>query len=435
MSVLGEEYDRQIQGFEGYNPQASWDYKQHSIGYGTRAQYPGETIDRAEAQRRYDAEIGKAHALVESFAPNAPPGVKAALTSLTYNSGTKWMDNDLGAHVRAGNWSGARDSFTQYVKAGGEELPGLVKRRNAEAQWFGANGQPAAPSGVLRAVTDQGERPMRDDGRAGQTTGSITVNGNTYRFVSGGAGRGASPYGEYSVNGFTSGNQRARQGYQYTRDAYPLSDAKDTVPGDPMRRGLLVHELGSSGVTAGCIGIDGNFHAFKSDMDAELAKNAGLKIVMGPADAGSGSASQMNGFKPQPGPSPEHPDFAHGLAIPPEKSPLHPDVEHGLSPPPASLWKPQGQSGDESLGRSSSGSMGSPGGYSAPSGGPGDITGPLVPKEDKSLGWDDVAGMLGQWGKGTQGGQNAFASIANKPMPKMHTSPFQPIQSNFMGIA
>lgn len=148
-------YLKQIQGFEGFTPKAAWDYKQNSNGYGTRALYPGEVIDRVEAQRRFDAEIGQARAIVEKFAPNVDMGTKAALTSLTFNAGDKWTRSGLGDAIRVGDIPKARELFMQYTKAGGSDLPGLVSRRQAEAQWFG--GQPA--SQVASAPTTTPTQP------------------------------------------------------------------------------------------------------------------------------------------------------------------------------------------------------------------------------------------------------------------------------------
>lgn len=127
-----------VKGFEGFSPKAQWDYKQHSVGYGTRAKYPGEQIDQAEAENRFNQELGNAKQQVESFAPDAPEGVKNALASLTYNAGTKWQGSGLGQAIKAGDYGKARDIFLQYNKAGGQTLPGLVNRRQKEAQWFDA---------------------------------------------------------------------------------------------------------------------------------------------------------------------------------------------------------------------------------------------------------------------------------------------------------
>lgn len=135
-----------VKGFEGYAGKAYPDYKQYSIGYGTRATSPNEVIDQAEADRRLNSELGKAQGIVKAFAPNAPPGVQNALTSLTYNTGDKWTRSGLGALVKAGDYQGAQQRLLQYNKAGGVTNQGLVNRRQQEAQWM--NGQPQQPQGV-----------------------------------------------------------------------------------------------------------------------------------------------------------------------------------------------------------------------------------------------------------------------------------------------
>lgn len=138
-----------IKKFEGFTAQAQWDYAQHSNGFGTKALFPGEVIDRAEADRRFSAEISKAEALVEKFAPGLDAGTKAALTSLTYNTGTKWMSAGLGEAVLNGDFAAAKDIFVNYNKAGGEVLPGLASRRLQEASWFaGAAGDSTAPAAI-----------------------------------------------------------------------------------------------------------------------------------------------------------------------------------------------------------------------------------------------------------------------------------------------
>ena len=90
-----------IKGFEGYSDTPYWDNKQYSSGYGTVAQ-PGETPTKAEHEARFASEVDKAAKYVDSVAPDAPPGVKAALTSLTYNAGTTWADSGLGQQYGLG---------------------------------------------------------------------------------------------------------------------------------------------------------------------------------------------------------------------------------------------------------------------------------------------------------------------------------------------
>jgi lysozyme len=129
-----------IRNFEGYTPQAQWDYAQFSNGYGTKARFAGEKIDRVEADRRFHAEVASARSIVEKAAPHVDEGTKAALTSLTYNAGTSWIESGLGDAVRRGDLDSAREIFQKYNKAGGEVLPGLQHRRSQEALWIGNPG-------------------------------------------------------------------------------------------------------------------------------------------------------------------------------------------------------------------------------------------------------------------------------------------------------
>lgn len=129
--MIDVKYLDAIKGFEGFTPRAKWDYAQSSNGYGTKALYEGEVIDRAEAERRFKAEIKAAYDIVERFAPSLDDGSKAALTSLTYNAGTAWTKSGLGNAIRSGDIETAKTIFQQYNRAGGEVLAGLQSRRNA----------------------------------------------------------------------------------------------------------------------------------------------------------------------------------------------------------------------------------------------------------------------------------------------------------------
>lgn len=126
-----------IKQFEGYSAEARWDYAQNTNGYGTRARFAGEVIDKTEADRRFSDEIKKAADFVDKFAPGLDDGSKAALTSLTYNTGTAWAQSGLGQAVASGDLDKARSLFLQYNKAGGAAVDGLVQRRLQEVAWFG----------------------------------------------------------------------------------------------------------------------------------------------------------------------------------------------------------------------------------------------------------------------------------------------------------
>lgn len=151
--ALDPEYLDAIKKSEGYTPDASWDYKQYSSGYGTKAQPGDENIPpdqrKAVYEQRFQDEVSKAAASVDAFNPNLPPGVRAALTSLTYNAGPGWQQSGLGQAVKAGDWDKAQSIFLQYNHAGGNVDPGLTARRQREAAWFGAPQEaqpPAAPA-------------------------------------------------------------------------------------------------------------------------------------------------------------------------------------------------------------------------------------------------------------------------------------------------
>lgn len=137
-------FEDRIKQIEGFTPQAQWDYKQHSNGYGTRAFFPGEIIDRNEAARRLRLELGQAAGHVDNMGVQMTPGQRDALTSLTFNAGPGWQRAGLGDAVRAGNWDAAQQHLLQYNKAGGAVEPGLVKRRAQEAQWMAGDTGPAA---------------------------------------------------------------------------------------------------------------------------------------------------------------------------------------------------------------------------------------------------------------------------------------------------
>jgi lysozyme len=143
-----------IKSFEGFTPKAQWDYAQFSNGYGTKALYPGEAISPEEAERRFTAEIEVARNIVEKHAAGWDEGTKAALTSLTFNAGTRWISSGLGEAVRNHDIDAVKERFAQYNKAGGEVLPGLMRRRLAELDWIGsgpaaAGTTPANPAALL----------------------------------------------------------------------------------------------------------------------------------------------------------------------------------------------------------------------------------------------------------------------------------------------
>ena len=50
--MLDANYLNAIKQSEGYTSEARWDYAQNTNGYGTRARFAGEVIDKAEADKK-----------------------------------------------------------------------------------------------------------------------------------------------------------------------------------------------------------------------------------------------------------------------------------------------------------------------------------------------------------------------------------------------
>jgi len=160
-------YLNTIKRFEGFSARTRWDYAQNTNGYGTKAQCAGERISVEEAERRFQLEISKAESLVDGFAPGLKEGMRAALTSLTFNAGPGWMHAGLGNAVQRGDASEVRRIFLQYNRAGGEILPGLTARRREEAAWMSSDDD-------TRSVIPRPETRLAElSGEAGQVTARI----------------------------------------------------------------------------------------------------------------------------------------------------------------------------------------------------------------------------------------------------------------------
>jgi hypothetical protein len=123
----------------------------------------------------------------------------------------------------------------------------------------------------ISSVTNKGARNQ-------MASGTITVNGRTYSFKSGGAGKGNLPKGKYDVtahrNSRTDKKSMMRDGVGYS---FALSNKYDARVG-ATRTELRIHPDGGRPGTIGCIGIQGNGatqRAFRDDMNAELKRNGG----------------------------------------------------------------------------------------------------------------------------------------------------------------
>lgn len=125
-----------IKKAEGFQPKAYWDYKQYSIGYGTKANSAAEVITEAEGTQRLTDEVHKADKLVTDKFPNLPLGQHQALLDLTYNAGPGWEEGSLGHAVANQKIETIKADILLYNHAGGVVNAGLTARREAEVSWF-----------------------------------------------------------------------------------------------------------------------------------------------------------------------------------------------------------------------------------------------------------------------------------------------------------
>lgn len=203
-----------VMGFEGWNPKAYGDYKQWSVGYGTKAKHPGEVIDQEEGRRRLEAELNQARGYVTQKFPNLAPNQADALTSFTYNLGPGWMSQPtrLRAALEKGDAQTAAQVMQLYNKAGGEVLPGLVKRRASEAAMF-LGGPVPSGSPVASSPSPQGAAPSMDNSQEKpfSLAGLLAEKLNNPLFLMGASLYGAGRRGTDPGTGLVQGAQVAQE--------------------------------------------------------------------------------------------------------------------------------------------------------------------------------------------------------------------------------
>lgn len=132
---------------EGYNPRAYADGRQTSIGYGTRARFPGEVISREEAEQRLAQETGIVDNWLDAnIKVPLTPGQRTALTSFGYNLGVDDLDK-LKADINAGNWDRVAMRMPSFNQFQGKPLEALTERRLREVALLRGEGAPAVADG------------------------------------------------------------------------------------------------------------------------------------------------------------------------------------------------------------------------------------------------------------------------------------------------
>lgn len=137
-----------IKEFEGCSlaayPDPGTGGEPYTIGYGHTGVFGGEpitlgmTITQEQADELLQHDLSATEQGVnELCAHSINPNQFAALVSFAYNVGLGALaSSTLMRMVNAGNYTEAEQQFKNWVWAGGQVLPGLVRRREAEAQLF-----------------------------------------------------------------------------------------------------------------------------------------------------------------------------------------------------------------------------------------------------------------------------------------------------------
>lgn len=140
MTVSDEGLDL-IKSFEGCRLTAYRDAAGvWTIGYGHTGPdvVPGGTITQQEADALLQADVNRFASGVEALV-EVPMTQEQfdALVSFAYNIGlSAFGQSTLLRLLNAEDYDGAANQFQRWVHGGGKVLPGLVRRREAEAELF-----------------------------------------------------------------------------------------------------------------------------------------------------------------------------------------------------------------------------------------------------------------------------------------------------------
>ena len=136
---------------EGFSAKPYWDYGQYTVGYGTRCpddmleEYMKNGITKEAAEillrnclAKTENTINKK--FIDKYNLTLTQGQFDALVTFTYNCGSSWISETGGTFhnaVKKGKTgSELINAFALWCNAGGQILPGLVRRRLSEANMY-----------------------------------------------------------------------------------------------------------------------------------------------------------------------------------------------------------------------------------------------------------------------------------------------------------
>lgn len=143
---LTEDVIQLIKHFEGFSPDAYLDpVKIPTIGIGTIKYPDGRRVQLGDVCTEAEAEGWLMHELEHDMCPAIKRLVVvpltdyqySALAAFTYNVGSGALSHStLLFALNGGKYDAAAEQFLRWTKAGGKELAGLVRRRQAEREMF-----------------------------------------------------------------------------------------------------------------------------------------------------------------------------------------------------------------------------------------------------------------------------------------------------------
>lgn len=149
-----------------------------TIGYGcTEGIRVGEVWTRQQAQDRFRVELAKHEKAVDRLATvDLNQNQFDALVSFSYNCGSGALGGStLLRKLNAGDLEGAARAFASWNKGGGKVLPGLVRRRAAEAALFRKPAAPSVEPDMPQAVDTPSATPEKSRIIATASTGERTA--------------------------------------------------------------------------------------------------------------------------------------------------------------------------------------------------------------------------------------------------------------------
>lgn len=143
--IISEKSYELVEGFEDFRSKPYSDVGQLACGYGhtNRLGYPPVVSADSNWTRVYAKKVLRndfAHIyskIKDAIKVDLNPNQLGAVLSFAYNLGyANFLASTLLKKINASDWTGASKEFERWTRSKGKVLPGLVRRRKAEAELF-----------------------------------------------------------------------------------------------------------------------------------------------------------------------------------------------------------------------------------------------------------------------------------------------------------